>query len=135
MHTRKEYMSGDCTHQEFYEQMVTDEIKEGVRKSIGLFRIMDSTCEHFNDIPLSFWDTLGWNLSGAIDPQIKAASDHPSLAGRVCVVKAAARMLKREQEDSTERFVSKASTPMSRFEAMDQVERALRRLRKQEGGE
>mgnify|MGYP003126084969 CR=1 FL=1 len=82
MHTRKEYMSG----------------KEGVRKSIGLGRIMHSTCEHFNDIPLSFWDTLGWNLSGAIDPQIKAASDHPSLAGRVCVVKAAARMMKREQE-------------------------------------
>ena len=135
MHTRKEYMSGDCTHQEFYEQMVTDKIKEGVRKSIGLPNIMKSTCEHFNDIPLSFWDTLGWSLSDSIDSQIKTASDHPSLAGRVCVVKAAARMLKREQEDSTERFVSKASTPMSRFEAMDQVERALRRLRKQEGGE
>ena len=63
MHTRKEYMSGDCTHQEFYEQMVTDKIKEGVRKSIGLPNIMKSTCEHFNDIPLSFWDTLGWNLA------------------------------------------------------------------------
>jgi hypothetical protein len=97
MHTRKEYMSGDCTHQEFYEQMVTDKIKEGVRKSIGLPYIMKSTCEHFNDMPLTFWDTLGWSLSGEIDSQIKAASDHPSLAGRVCVVKAAARMLKREE--------------------------------------
>tara|TARA_R100001129_G_scaffold177621_2_gene152643 strand:- start:2053 stop:2451 length:399 start_codon:yes stop_codon:yes gene_type:complete len=132
MHTRKEYMSGDCTHQQFYEQMVTDEIKEGVRKSIGLGRIMHSTCEHFNDIPLSFWDTLGWNLSGAIDPQIKAASDHPSLAGRVCVVKAAAKMLKREEEDLTPYEVLKR---MRRMHAIAAVDRSNAWLREKEGGE
>ena len=132
MHTRKEYMSGDCTHQQFYEQMVTDEIKEGVRKSIGLFRIMDSTCEHFNDIPLSFWDTLSWSLSDSIDSQIKAASDHPSLAGRVCVVKAAARMLKREEEDlDTYDFLKR----MRQQHARAAVRRSNAWLRKKKGGE
>lgn len=99
MFTRSDYMRGNCTHAQFYEQMVTDEIKSNVKTFVGMGYILSSKCEHFNDIPMNIWDTAGICAGYAIDAKIKETEDSPSLAGRVCVLKAAARIVKREHAE------------------------------------
>lgn len=96
MFTRSDYMRGNCTHAQFYEQMVTDEIKNNAKTFVGMGYILGSKCEHFNDVPMNVWDSAGICAGYAIDAKIKETGDNPSLAGRVCVLKAAARIIKRE---------------------------------------
>lgn len=96
MFTRSDYMRKNCTHEQFYEQMVTPSIKEGTEKYVGRHNILGSQCENFNDIPIDVWDCAGICLGNEIDAKIKETGDGASLAGRVLVLKAAARMIKRE---------------------------------------
>lgn len=89
MKTRKDYMAGNCTHQEYYAQFVTPEIKVSVIRAIGLKKLMASTDPHLNDIPLERWDDISTN-AGA---KMKEAGDFLSMAGNVCIAKAAARQI------------------------------------------
>jgi len=86
--TRKEYLSSSSptAHREYYAQYVTDAIVSHVGTAIGQ-KLLRSTDEHFNDIPLRRWDDIGWGMR----PDFKAYGDSDSLAGRVCIVKEAAR--------------------------------------------
>ena len=84
MFTRKQYINKEVTHSEYYGQYVTDSIKESIKLSIGLDRILKSKCEHFNDIPLVLWDRFHCPQPG------RALSD------TVCIYKEAARQLRCE---------------------------------------
>lgn len=92
MITRKEYVSGACTHAEYYGQFVTERTRQAVARAIGADWIRNSTDPHFNDIPLHLWDRLTASL-----PAVSIASvgdDWSTPAGLVCIAKEAARQIK-----------------------------------------
>ena len=89
--TRKDYMSGKCTHEEYYGQLVTQSMKEHIARAIpqGLAK---STDPHFNDISLSTWDRLG--MAYSLRDEFKSLGDFKTDAGMVCVLKEAARQIR-----------------------------------------
>ena len=86
--TRKEYMDGDVTHDQYYNQFVTQDIMDTILVSIGVHSILESTDPHFNDIDLKRWD----RCAVLLEDKVKwPKDDGPSLAGLVCVAKAGAK--------------------------------------------
>jgi hypothetical protein len=94
MFTRKQYMTNECTHREYYGQFVDELVKDNVVCSIGLDAIRNSTDEHMNDIPLKQWDMIG--ITSTAGDKLRACGDSYSLAAAVCINKAAARQIKEE---------------------------------------
>ena len=92
MKTFESYRNNECTHEEYFGQFVNDHIKNMVKTHIGIERILKSSDKHMNDIPLKEWDDLSYILR--VD--FKSVGGYNSLACRVCVLKEAARQLKRE---------------------------------------
>jgi hypothetical protein len=90
MKTRKQYLAGECTHREFYAQFVTDHVRNRVAVRFGRPRLEASTDPHMNDIPLAEWDTLGPVGSKAKWDEL---GDFPTMAGRTCIYKEAAKQL------------------------------------------
>lgn len=96
IYTRKQYMSDSqqknmTAHRKYYGQFVTDGTKYRVLSGIGLDKILASTNEHFNDIPLHLWDKLTHQLPGS--SKFKDAGDYYTLANGVCLLKEAARQI------------------------------------------
>jgi hypothetical protein len=89
--TRKQYMNNECTHEQYYAQFATPEVVSQVKSQIGEAAIKASTDPHFNDIPLRKWDNLGISVYKS---DMEAAGDYLTLAGKVCIAKAAARIIK-----------------------------------------
>lgn len=96
MRTREQYMKGQCTHEEYYDQFVTGWIVDAVKRSIGFERIGTSCDPHFNDIPLNQWDNLYRTIADQSERALRSAGDGLSLAGSVCIAKAAARRIRLE---------------------------------------
>lgn len=94
MFTRKQYLNKECSHREFYAQFVNDRVKARVLVLIGRDRILESTDEHMNDIPLREWDRLG--PVGTLR-EWEAVGDYPTMAGRTCIYKEAAKQIKEEK--------------------------------------
>ena len=103
-HTRQDYLAHRCTHREYYAQFVNESTRLSVRACIGVERLLASTDEHFNDIPLHEWDSLcGFHQSGSRitgSPRLPVSGrwlelgeGGPSLSSLVCVAKEAARQL------------------------------------------
>ena len=87
-YSRKQYITKEVTHREYYEQMVTNQTLRLVSDHIGIARLMKSTDEHLNDIPLKEWDRLAKVASFTLaDGEIR------SLSTVVCVLKESARIL------------------------------------------
>ncbi len=87
-YTRADYMAHLCTHDEYYSQFVTANLKQFVATTFGLDTIVNSKCEHFNDIALARWDRLVW------------ATQAKTTAEGVCTLKQAARMLRDEAKEN-----------------------------------
>lgn len=92
MFTRKQYMAGECTHRQYYAQFVSPYVIAAVSQAIGKRRILQSTNEHFNDIPLREWDCIGKGFVMA--QSFEACGDFATLAGLVCIAKEAAQQIK-----------------------------------------
>ena len=100
--TREQYGKGECTHEEYFGQFVTEPIKTYVCRVIGEQRIMDSFDPHFNDIPLREWDRLSPQIATMIDrDKLREAEGWRdpktfpwSLSTAVCIAKQAARIIK-----------------------------------------
>ncbi len=90
MKTRKQYMNGEISHHEYYAQFVNDTIKQNVLDHVALDRLMKSTDEHLNDIPLRVWDSIPMF---DVSEKLKEAGDYLTLAGSVCIAKEAARQI------------------------------------------
>lgn len=88
-------MAGLVTHDQYYDQFVTDAIRKTVADRLTVCQLKEAG-EHFNGIPLSVWDNLGKCHHGAIDRLMRGAGDFLSLAGAVCVLKRAAAQLLQE---------------------------------------
>lgn len=92
--SRKDYLDGVCSHSEYYGQLVNESVKDVVRTYWGLERLMKSRDPHFNDLPLDEWDRI-FNYSLTLD--IKELGDHWTIAGRVSLLKTAARQIIAEE--------------------------------------
>ena len=90
--TRRDYLENKCSHDEYYAQFVNEEVKSTLLQNIPKDEILQSKDEHFNDIPLKRWDALP--LSKGTADELRAKGDYPTLAGKVCIYKAAARQIK-----------------------------------------
>lgn len=83
-------------HRAYHAQFVTSaHVGELVRSGM-IERIRKSRDPHFNDIPLSDWDSLAMSFP---IPQVTLAKmrecgDYPTLAGAVCILKEAARQIR-----------------------------------------
>ena len=114
-YTRKEYMAGKVSHNDYEAQFVNGEVINYVLRGIGRDRILASKDEHFNDIPLAKWDALcgvsffGSQMSGSPSfpnaflvglanittyAEEKSYGAHVSCSDGVCLLKAAARIIK-----------------------------------------
>ncbi len=87
-------MANECSHEDYYGQFVTPGVISRVSENIGKKAIMASTCSHMNDIPLSKWDCMGAMFRPLFSAMLKKAGDFYSMAGNVCILKQAARMIK-----------------------------------------
>jgi hypothetical protein len=101
IYTRAEYIKDSNTdgmkaHRRYFGQFVTAGTKSRVLNSIGLDRILSSTNEHFNDIPLRLWDILASKLPGSSG--FCKAGDYYTLANGVCLAKEAAKQIKEAHE-------------------------------------
>lgn len=93
-YTREDYMQGKCTHDEFYQQFVTEGLKNCVARHIGMDDINASKDVHFNDIALDRWDVCPIPYD-VMDEFIKSSGCRLfSLSDRVCITKMAAKILK-----------------------------------------
>jgi hypothetical protein len=87
---RKDYLDGKATHSEYYAQFVGDEEKALVLRYVGMDKLMASRDEHLNDIKLGTWDTIPL----AYDMKFwRTLGDFPTPAGKVCILKEAARQI------------------------------------------
>jgi len=91
--TRKDYMGGVCTHQEYYDQFVTLETERIIKDLVGEDKILASEDPYFNDINLRIWDKFAMYYRYYAE-KLKKAGDFWSIAGMVCIAKAAARRIK-----------------------------------------
>lgn len=97
-YTRQQYMTDYCgkteeeqkaIYRRYFGQFVNSGTISTVLYGIGKERLLASTDEHMNDIPLAMWDRLVPNLSGSSG--FKKAGDYYTLANGVCLLKEAAR--------------------------------------------
>lgn len=110
--TRKQYLAGDCTHDEYYGQFVNAHTLRyiGRRFDANELSVAYAKDRHLNSIPLAVWDALSWapadgrRYSGgdsgpfhAILPfnrhAIEAAGEQVTRATLVCIAKRASRMI------------------------------------------
>ncbi|MBU2534453.1 MAG: hypothetical protein KKB37_17065 [Alphaproteobacteria bacterium] len=92
MKTRQDYISNKCSHEEYYVQFVDNSVKKDIQRNIGLAQLKRSKDEHMNDIPLIKWD-MCYLSTGYSVRKLKEAGDYLTDAGKVCILKEAARQL------------------------------------------
>lgn len=97
-YTRKQHMAGECDHRTYYAQLVTGRMVDHIGHTFGP-RILASTDEHLNDIPLKEWDRLPHPRS--LFDRFEQAGDFATWAGLVCAWKEAARQWAEGQEAQT----------------------------------
>jgi hypothetical protein len=100
MWTRKEFVDGVCTLDEYYAQYIGKSYPTYVANWIGPERILNSTDPHLNDIPLKEWDMVPMPLG--VDKKMREQKDWLTLAGSTCLAKTAARMFKEQTTDASE---------------------------------
>jgi hypothetical protein len=89
--TRKDYMSGTVTHQQYYGSVVK---AAGIKFDSDdpiVQRAKGSVDPHYNDIPLGRWDAMALFARPSIAAALKQHDDGWSLAGGVCTMKEAVR--------------------------------------------
>ena len=105
MITRKQYMNKEFTFAEYYGQFSSEHVMAAVANYIGPERLLKSTDEHLNDIPLSIWDASPWfGMQRAVaeanqSTQAPGSALATSLSDKGCAVKAAARKWIEAQKD------------------------------------
>lgn len=94
---RQDYIDGEVSHREYYAQFVNTQILN-LALRIGKSRLIASSDSHFNDIPLNEWDRLSREfIFTGLDEQLRSCGDYLTMAGRVCILKEAARQIVENQ--------------------------------------
>jgi len=104
--TRKEYLSGACTHHEYYAQFVTPRIRNIVASRVDLDKFIQDEQSHTvsgKHYAITFWDNLmPTGFPADIAEAMRRAGDYPTKAGAVCLLKCAATMLFNERSKAAE---------------------------------
>ncbi len=112
MFTRNQYVKGQCSHDEYYSQFITQELVNFLPKVISLETLSASRDKEFmNDIPLSKWDSVAKSFLSvkSLANKFKAYGDTPSLGGMVCLAKVIAKQI-RTRMDAPVKLNSKFSS-------------------------
>jgi hypothetical protein len=91
--SRLDYMNKKATHEEYYAQFVTQGVLDRVKSAFSRRALEAGKNEHFNNIPLEYWDRLMSVVPFEIAGKLKACGDYPTKAGIVCILKEAARQM------------------------------------------
>ncbi len=101
MYTRKQRLSDDCTHREYYAQFVTNITKQRVLRTIGNkerlkehFKLESEEFFHPDKIQIKTWDKFSV-ISTEAD-KMREAGDYLTLSGIVCIAKEAAKQIVEE---------------------------------------
>ena len=92
MLTRKQYLDGEVSHEDYYGQFSNEVIEAQVVWCLGKDEVRASTDKHMNDIPLARWDGLARLDAFGMGRALAAANGTGgySLSDQVCALKAAA---------------------------------------------
>ena len=92
MKTREAYLQGKCSHEQYYSQFVTAHIKLAIKNTFTIDQLKNALKQdkNLNNIPLHLWDSLAMRVDF---PSLKAFGDYLTLAGKVCILKEAARQM------------------------------------------
>ena len=89
---RSDYMKDPKNlHHEYYRQYAVPVVKTAVSQKFGSI-LLDHEYP-FNTIPLAMWDALTYVIP---DVLFRQCGDFPTLAGKVCALKTAARLVRAE---------------------------------------
>lgn len=91
MLTRKDYINGNCSHNEYYGEIVS--LANITAPSWIMEMVKDSNDDHYNDIPLTKWDSAGQSITQnfKIKSILEERGDSLTAAGIVCMMKQAAK--------------------------------------------
>jgi hypothetical protein len=95
---RADYVEGRNSHNEYYDQFVTNQVKTRVLSHVSIETLLEGKDRSFNNVPLAIWDNILMPVPSEIAARLKNCGDSPTLAGCVCIAKAAARQLVTEYE-------------------------------------
>ena len=92
--TRSEYMSGVCSHEEYYSQFVSDGLVKFVSGIIGNSPIESIQLNQWDRMADSMAPSYYWNLalSNMFTQNNEAAVPSISLSDKVCLLKCAAKI-------------------------------------------
>lgn len=96
MLTREMYLSKECTHQEYYQEIARETNAISLVTHTWTKEVLTKALEaeeHLNSIPLREWDNLGLYLQGTHNALMKRGEVRVSQGCRVCILKAAARIV------------------------------------------
>jgi hypothetical protein len=94
--TKGDYSAKQCSFEDYYGQFVDSLICNFVRDTIGINRLDDSRDIFFNDIPNHVWSDLIPLVKGMLAPKLKDCGDDVSNDTIICILKSAARRIKKE---------------------------------------
>lgn len=109
LYNRMNYVSDkQIKHSTYYRQFVNDFIKKIVLSRFSIETLVSAfkTDPCFNNIPLKQWDNLTTRIehSATFRNKLKEAGDYYTLAGAVCVLKEAAKMLVEEHNNESKKL-------------------------------
>lgn len=94
--TRRDYLTGVCSHHEYYAQFVTDYHLNTVGNRVNIERLAEDYKN--GDVNLNsryglrIWDAIHMLTTDTI-AKLRELGDSPSIAGNVCIAKCAAMIL------------------------------------------
>ena len=92
--TRQQLLDAECTHQQYYEQFLSQRFIQAVVKNIGADRILKSTHPYFSDSGI---DLCTWELTGSWLPaNFRAAGENRTFSSNIYLAKAAAEVYRRQ---------------------------------------
>lgn len=96
---REDYLNGKCTHSQYYDQYVTEYIKNIVRIKFTIRKLIEASQQEkeLNSIPLAKWDSL-MHYTKYCKTKLQENGDSYTMATSVCILKAAARQLIKEHK-------------------------------------
>ena len=104
MKSKKQFLNKECTYDDYISQFVDEGVKRRVLQLFKIEELMNSTDQHFNDLPLTRWDRLtGYGMKGIkqradIYQKIRDAGDSPTYSIYTAIYKMAARQLVSEHK-------------------------------------
>ena len=94
MYTRNQYMTNKCTYNQYYNQFVTEVIKNAVSRHFTAAKLAKAydKDEYFNNIPFQSWDKLAYYCETTDMKKMYAtAGEYVTKAVAVCTLKQAAK--------------------------------------------